>query len=74
MRFVRIAWESLWQKSLQLQLDQRDCLRVEQLAQVLAAEQFGEQLTVKGEGLRPALRQRLVALVHVLGDVREQQR
>ena len=74
MRFVRVAWEALGQQTLQLQLDLCDRFRVEQLTQVLAAEQLGEQLAVERERLRPPLGERRVALVHELRHVREQQR
>jgi len=74
VRLVGVAWESLWQQALQLELDRGDRLRVEKLTQVLAAEQLGQQLAIECERLRSALGQRRVALVHELSDVGEQQR
>ena len=59
---------------LQLRLDLRHRLRVEQLAQLRAAEEFGEQAGVEGERLRTPFGQRGVALVDELSDVPEQQR
>ena len=47
---------------------------VQQLAQLGAAEQLGEQRRVEGQRGGPAFGQRGVALVHERGDVAEQQR
>ncbi len=74
MRVVRITRKALRQQALQLQLDCRDRLRVQQLAQVFAPEQLGQQVAVKRQRLRPPLRERRVAFVHELGHVREQKR
>ncbi len=74
MRFVDVAREAFGEQPLQLELDRCDRLRVEQLAKILAAEQLGEQVAVEGQGLGAALGQWLVALVHEVGDVREQER
>ena len=57
---------------LELQLDHR--LRVEQLAELLRAEQLGQELAVQGQGLRAALGERSVSLVDELADVVEEQR
>ena len=51
-----------------------DHLRVEQLSQFDAAEQFGEQHAVQRERGRATLCQRAVTLVHERADVAEQQR
>ena len=56
----------------QLQIGQR--LRVDQVAQLLLAEQLAQQLTVEGQRPGPTLRQRRVALVHVRREVVEQER
>src|SRR6266581_745253 len=74
VRLVYIAREALRQQALQLQLDSRDRVRVEELAQVLAAEQLGEELAVEGQRLSAALRERRVALVHELRHVGEEKR
>ena len=58
---------------LQLGLDLGEHLGVEQLAQLGAAEQLGEQALVERERGGPALGDRGVALVDELGDVAEQQ-
>ena len=48
-------------------------LRVDQLAQLVGAEQLPQQLAVERQRRRPPLGTRRVALVHVGGDVVEQQ-
>ena len=55
-----------------LDLGQR--VRVDELAQLLGAEQLPEQLAVERERLRAALSRRRVVLVHVGGDVVEEER
>ena len=55
----------------QLQVGQR--VRVEQLAQLLLAEELAEQVAVEGERARAALGERRVAVVHVRRDVVEQE-
>ena len=55
----------------QLEVGQR--VRVEQLAQLLLAEQLAEQVAVEGQRAGPPLGQRRVAVVHVGGHVVEQQ-
>ena len=47
---------------------------VDQLAQLLLAEQLAQQVAVQRQGRRTPLRVRRVALVHVGGDVVEQER
>ena len=58
---------------LQLDLQVDHGRGVEQLAQLLLAEQLAQALAVERKGLRASLRQRRIALVHVLGDVVEEQ-
>ena len=58
---------------LQVELDVGQHAGVEQLAQLLGAEQVAQQVTVEGQRSRAALGQRGVALVHVGGDPVEQQ-
>ena len=59
---------------LQLELDVVERGRVEQLAQVLGAEQVAQQVAVEGQRGRTPLRERRVALVHEHRDPGEQQR
>ena len=59
---------------LQVGLDGLQRARVDQLAQLLLAEQLAQQLAVQRQRGRAALRVGLVALVHVGRDVVEQQR
>ena len=58
---------------LQLALDLLDDGRVEQLAQLRAAEQLGEQGRVEAQRGRATFGQRRVALVHERSDISEQQ-
>ena len=59
---------------LQVILHTRERVGVEQLAQLLLAEQLAQQVTVERQRGGAALGARRVALVHVRGDVVEQQR
>ena len=59
---------------LELRLDLVQRLGVDQLAQLLLAEQLAQQVAVEGERGGAALRVRRVPLVHVGGDVVEEQR
>src|SRR6185369_2578195 len=61
-------------QGLEVELEVGQRLRVEQLAQLLLAEQLAQQVAIEGEGSCPPLRQRRVAVVHVRGDVVEQER
>ena len=58
---------------LDVQLDVGEHARVEQLAQLLDAEQVGEQVAVECQCCRAPLGERCVAFVHVGGDPVEQQ-
>src|SRR5581483_6238555 len=58
----------------QLSLHLRDRVAVEQVSQLLLAEQLAQQLAVERERLRAPLRRRRVVLVHVGRDVVEEQR
>ena len=58
---------------LELELEVGHGLRVDQLAQLLAAEQLGKQLAVERQRLGSPLGERRVALVHERADVVEQQ-
>ena len=71
---VRVVGVPLVDERLEAQLEVRERVGVEQLPQLLLAQQLAQQVAVQREGLRPALRQRRVALVHVGGDVVEQER
>src|ERR1700687_5851203 len=73
VRLVRIARKTFRKEALQFQLHGGDGRRVEELSQVLAAEQLCQQLAVECQRLRAALGQRRVALVHELGHIREEE-
>src|SRR5207247_10052143 len=59
---------------LQLELELRERVLVEELAQLDLAEELAELRRVHGERLRAALGKRGVALVDEVADVREQER
>ena len=61
-------------QALEVGLDLLERRGVDQVAQLLLAEQLAQQVAVEREGGRAALRVRRVALVHVGGDVVEEQR
>ena len=58
----------------ELPLDLGDRVRVEQVAQLLLAEQLAEQVAIERQRLRPPLGRRRVVLVHVGRDVVEEER
>lgn len=55
-------------------LEVRQRGRVQQLAQLLLAQQLAQQVSIEGQGLGTPLRHGRVAFVHVGGDVVEQER
>jgi hypothetical protein len=55
------AGSSLVGQRLQLELDLGDGLGVEQLAQLLGAQQLPQQVTIEGQRLRPPIEQRRIA-------------
>ena len=61
-------------QALELGLEVGQHVGVEQVAELLGAEQLAQQVAVERQGGGPALGQRGVALVHVDGDPAEQQR
>ena len=71
---VRAAHAPSLGEALQLELQLVQRARVQQLAQLLGAEQLAQQVAVEGERGRASLGQRRVALVHVDGDPAEEQR
>ncbi len=58
---------------LEVQLEVGQGVRVEQLAQLLLAEQLAQQVAIERQRARAALGDRRVAVVHVGGDVVEHQ-
>ena len=65
---------ALGREELQVALDSVQGARVDEVAQLLLAEQLAQQVAVQRQRRGPALGRRRVALVHVGGDVVEQQR
>ncbi len=74
MHRVGRAGSSVFGQGLQLELDLGDRLGVEQLAQLLGAQQLPEQVTVEGQRLCPPIEQRRIAFVHVGRHVVEEER
>ncbi len=68
-----VARAAVGREPLELGLDLGEHLRVEELAQLGATEELGEQALVQGQRGGPALGDRGVALVDELGDVAEEQ-
>ena len=68
-----MAGPPLGREPLELELERGDHRRVEQLAELLGAEQVAQQVAVEGERGDAALGERRVALVHVHRDPAEQQ-
>ncbi len=68
------ARRALRGQRLERQLEIGQCLGIDELAQLLLAEQLAEQVPVEGQRLRAALGQRRVAVVHVGGHVVKQER
>src|SRR5207244_8654337 len=60
--------------SSQLRLDLFDGALVQEIAELLLAEQLAQQIAVERERLRPPLGGRRVVLVHVRRDVVEEER
>src|SRR5918996_2590337 len=69
---MQIIW-STW-RTTQLRLYLRERSRVDQLAQLFLPEQLAQKVTVERQRLGPPLGRRRVVLVHVVGDVIEEQR
>ena len=59
---------------LQLLLDFFERRPIQQLAKIRAAENLFELRLIDGKRLRAAFRERRVAIIYIVGDVREQQR
>ena len=73
MQLVGVAGPAAVGQPLQVELDVGEHSRIEELAQLLGAEQVAQQVAVERQRRRPPLGQRGVALVHVGGDPVEQQ-
>ena len=74
VHLVDVAGQAAVDEPLQLELEVGQHVGVDQLAQLLGAEQVAQQVAVERQRGRPALGQRRVALVHVDGDPPEQER
>ena len=69
---VQLVWVP--RATAKLLLDLLECPRIDELAQLLLAEQLLEEIAVEREHLGPPLGPRRVVLVHVVRDVVEEQR
>ena len=74
MRLVDVAGQAALDEALQLELEVGQHVGVDELAQLLGAEQVAQQVAVERQGGGPALGERRVAGVHVDGDPPEHQR
>ena len=71
---VDVARQATLDQPLQLELEVGQHVGVDQLAQLLGAEQVAQQIAVEGQRRGAALGQRRVAGVHVHGDPPEHER
>ena len=69
MKLIRVAWIAA-----QLRLDIFNGACVQEIAQLLLTEQFAQKIAVERQRLGSPLRGRRVVLVHVRGDVVEEER
>src|SRR5437868_12034486 len=74
MKLVARGGPAKLRQELEVVLDLGERGRVDQVTELLLAEQLAQEVAVKRERGRTALRVRRVALVHVGGDVVEQER
>ena len=74
VHLVGVAGAPAVDQALQLELEVGQDVGVDELAQLLGAEQVAQQVAVERERRGPPLGERGVALVHVDGDPAEQQR
>ena len=73
VRLVGVAREAFWQQALELNLDRCDRIGIQELAQVLAAQELSEQLAVERERLGAPFGERRIARVHELRHIREKE-
>ena len=74
MELVDVAGEAPLDQPLQLQLQVGQHVGVDQLSQLLGAEEVAEQVAVEGQGGARRCSKRHVTGVHVDGDPAEHQR
>ena len=72
-RLIGVARPAFFQQTLQLEFQEFDRPRIEQLPKLFGAKQLGQELFIQRQRLRSSLGQRRIALVHVLADVIEDQ-
>ena len=74
MHGVGVPRGAIGKEVLELELELREGVRVEELAQLDLAEELAELRRVHGQCLRPALGEGRVALVDEVADVLEEER
>ncbi|MGV3758345.1 MAG: hypothetical protein ACO1PW_02225 [Actinomycetota bacterium] len=74
MGLVHVAGQPALDEALELELEVGQDVGVDELAQLLGAEEVPQQVPVEGEGGGPALGQGRVAGLHVDGDPPEHER
>ena len=74
MQLVDVTSQTTLHQPLQLELEVREHVGVDELAQLLGAEEVAQEIAVERERRGSALGERRVAGVHVDGDPPEHQR
>ena len=74
MELIRIRRATILHQGLERQLEIRECPGIEQVAQLLLAKQFAQQVTVERQRACPPFGHGRIAVVHVGRDVVEHQR
>src|SRR5687767_318218 len=69
---MQIVWST--RRTAQLAFHVLERPGVDQLPKLLLAQQLAQEVAVEGKRLRAPLRRRRVVLVHVVGDVVEEER
>ena len=72
-RLIGVARPAFFQQTLQLEFQEFDRPRIEQLPKLFSTQELSQELFIQRQRLRSSLGQRRIALVHVLADVIEHQ-
>src|SRR5207247_5917104 len=72
-RLIGVARPAFFQQALQLEFQEFDRPRIEQLPKLFGTQELSQELLIQRQRLRSSLGQRGIALVHVLADVIEDQ-
>ncbi|HTY19855.1 MAG TPA: hypothetical protein VMH82_19240, partial [Myxococcota bacterium] len=74
MELIGGSRRSFGHQALKGEFQVRERGRIDEIAQLLLAEQLAQQIPIQGKSAGPALGERSVAFVHVRGEVVEQER